>query len=277
MAGRLIMCATPIGNLGDVSRRLVEALEGADVVFAEDTRRSATLLRELGVDRPMRSYFAGNEEKRGEELTRRLGAGETVVLLTDAGTPGVSDPGYSAIQAAVAAGAEVGLVPGPSAVTAALSVAGLPADRFVFEGFLPRRGAERSARLANLAHEPRTIVLFCSPNRLLADLGDLAGVLGEQRRLTVGRELTKLHEEVWRGTIAEALIQWNERPPRGEFVLVVAGSPVATPAVASLVEVVAEAQRRGVPLSQAVREVSEDAGVKRRLLYEAVLRSRDDA
>jgi 16S rRNA (cytidine1402-2'-O)-methyltransferase len=277
MTGRLIMCATPIGNLGDVSLRLTAALESADVVFAEDTRRSSILLRELGVDRPMRSYFAGNEMHRAEELTRRLRDGETVVLLTDAGTPGVSDPGYSAIHAAVRAGAEIGLVPGPSAVTAALSVAGLPADRFVFEGFLPRRGGERTGRLEDLAHEPRTIVLFCSPNRLLADLGDLAGALGDERLLTVGRELTKLHEEVWRGTLAEAVVYWTDTPPRGEFVLVIAGSPVVAPSIESLVGVVAEAQSKGIALSQAVRQVAEDAGVKRRLLYEAVLRSRAGA
>jgi 16S rRNA (cytidine1402-2'-O)-methyltransferase len=277
MSGRLIVCATPIGNLGDASPRLTEALLSADVVYAEDTRHSATLLRRLGVSRPMRSYFAGNEARRAEELKGRLVAGETVALLTDAGTPAVSDPGYSAVRAALSVDAEISLVPGPSAVTALLSVAGMPAERFVFEGFLPRSGKARRERLASLAGEERTIVLFCAPSRFVSDLSDLEEALGEERELVVGRELTKRHEEVWRGTLGAARSRWEAVEPRGEFVIAIAGSPAAAPSIAALVDVVDDAHQRGQPLSEAVRRVAKDAGVSRRVLYEAVLKSRADA
>lgn len=277
MAGTLIVCATPIGNLDDASPRLADALRSADTVFAEDTRRSQVLMSRLGVDRPLRSYFAGNEAQRARELEQRLADGEVVALVTDAGTPGVSDPGYSAVRAAEAAGADIALIPGPSAVTAALSVSGLPSDRFVFEGFLPRSGKERRKRLEELRTEERTIVVFAAPSRLLADLESLAGVLGSDRSVVVARELTKLHEEVWRGTLAAAFKRWTDVEPRGEFVLVVEGGRRTVPSIAALVEVVAEAHEAGEPLSAAVRRVAEDAEVSRRALYEAVLKSRAGA
>jgi 16S rRNA (cytidine1402-2'-O)-methyltransferase len=194
VAGRLILCAGPIGNLGDAAPRLGEALREATLIYAEDTRRARILLDHLGVTTPVRSYFVGNEAERAVELQDRLAGGEVIALLTDAGTPGIADPGLTAVRA-VAAGAEVTAVPGPSAVTMALAVSGESADRFVFEGFLPRKGEERASRVAAIAAETRTVVFFASPERLVADLADLAGQHPGSRSCVVARELTKLHEE----------------------------------------------------------------------------------
>ena len=229
MSGRLILCATPIGNLSDVSQRLRSTLEGADKVYAEDTRRTKTLLRHFGIERSLRSYFAGNEDDRAAEIAAAVTGGLTVALVTDAGMPTIADPGHSAVKAALAAGAEVTVVPGPSAVTAALAVSGLPSERFVFEGFLPRKGKARRERLMALAGERRTIVVFAAPSRLARDLESLRTSLGSDRAIAVTRELTKLHEEVWRGSLAEAVAQWaGDGVARGEFTLVVAGATRST-------------------------------------------------
>jgi 16S rRNA (cytidine1402-2'-O)-methyltransferase len=276
MPGRLVLCATPIGNLGDASDRLRETLADADRLYAEDTRRTATLLRHLGIDRPMRSYFTGNEAERATELAAHLEAGETVALVTDAGMPAIADPGLSAVRAAVAVGAEVSVVPGPSAATAALAVSGLPAERFVFEGFLPRKGGPRQRRLAELETEHRTVVLFSAARRVADDLTDLAATLGVERDAVVVRELTKVHEEVWRGTLGAAAVRWSDDvAPRGEFTVVVAGAAeLASDPTVHLPEVRALVSR-GIPASAAVREVAEARGVSRRGLYEAYVRDRD--
>lgn len=271
MAGHLIVCATPIGNLGDASPRLAETLERADVVFAEDTRRSAKLLRHFGIDTPLRSYFVGNEEQRAGELAQRLQAGETVALVSDAGTPGVSDPGVSAVRIAREVGASVAVVPGPSAVTAALAVSGFSADRFVFEGFLPRRGALRKARIAELAAETRTMVVFSATRRIGQDLAALAAALGGERPAMVGRELTKLHEELEWLTLDAAAARWADEPPRGEFTIVVAGGAPREPDMEAALADVAAAIARGKPLSIAVRETAADHGVRRRALYALAL------
>ncbi len=271
MSGRLLVCGTPIGNLGDVSKRLGVSLEEADVVYAEDTRRSTVLLAELGISKPVRSYFAGNEEERAAELGRHLAEGRTVALLTDAGMPAISDPGLSAVRAARRVGAEVAVVPGPSAVTAALAVSGLPSERFVFEGFLPRRGSTRAARLGALAGEERTVVLFSATRRVLADLGDLAAALGPDRRLAVCRELTKRHEEVWWGTLGEAVDRLTEAERRGEFTIVIEGGPPSDPPLQAAVEAVLERVGGGEPMASAVRAVAADMGIRRGRLYEAVL------
>ena len=271
MTGRLVICATPIGNLGDASPRLAEALRQADVVYAEDTRRSRVLLSALGIDRPLRSYFIGNEEQRSEELAGHLEAGRTVGLITDAGMPSISDPGLSAVQSARRVGAEVQVIPGPSAVTSALAVSGFDAQRFVFEGFLPRKGMERRERLAALAFEPRTIVVFSATHRATKDLADLADHLGADRQVAVCRELTKRHEEVRWETLAEAIAHLEDRGARGEFTVVIQG---AAPVVPSVDEALAEALRRisaGESLAAAVREVATQSGVRRTLLYEAAL------
>lgn len=271
MTGRLIVCATPIGNLSDVSPRLSETLRGADLVYAEDTRRSQVLLMALGIDRSLRSYFIGNEEQRSEELAGHLEAGKTVALITDAGMPSISDPGVSAVRSARRVGAEVLVVPGPSAVTSALAASGFDARRFVVEGFLPRKGPERKERLAALASEERTMVLFCATHRVARDLADLAAGLGADRPVAVCRELTKLHEEVRWGTLAEAVTHLEDRGARGEYTVVIQG---AAPTIPALDDALSEAVQRiagGESLAVAVREVAAEFGVRRRALYEAAL------
>ena len=228
MPGTLILCATPIGNLDDVSKRLTDSLHAADVIFAEDTRRTSTLLRAIGVTTPMRSYFAGNEQARNAELVARLTEGATVALVSDAGMPVVSDPGASAVDAAVAAGATVTAVPGPSAPATALAVSGYVGDRFVFEGFLPRKGRERAERLASIAKDSRPTVLFCATRRVGADLAALAEVVDRERGVVVTRELTKLHEEIWRGTVRDAATHCSDdKANRGEFTVVVSPARMA--------------------------------------------------
>lgn len=272
MAGMLILCAGPIGNLGDASPRLGEALRSAGVVYAEDTRRARILLDHLGVTTPVRSYFVGNEQERADELGARLAAGDTVALLTDAGTPGIADPGWSAVRAAVAAGATITGVPGPSAVTLAVAVSGAPGDRFVFEGFLPRRGQDRSARLAAIAAEHRTVVFFASPHRLAADLADLATAHALPRSVVVCRELTKLHEEVWRGALTEAADHWGamERV-RGEVTVVLEAVDAGVPDLEAAVVAAHQRIADGETPSHAVREVAGIHGVSRRELYARVV------
>jgi 16S rRNA (cytidine1402-2'-O)-methyltransferase len=276
VAGTLILCAGPIGNLGDAPGRLAEVLASADTVYAEDTRRARVLLSHLGVDRRLRSFFIGNEAERAVEMAGRLEAGETVALLTDAGTPGIADPGLTAVRAALEAGAVVTGVPGPSAVTLALSLAGLPSERFVFEGFLPRRGGHRRRRLEALRVEPRTIVMFCAPGRLTGDLADLLGTLDGDREVVVCRELTKLHEEIWRGSLAEAAGHWGLIAVRGEVTLVLAGAGEGETDVAAALERAESLTAEGVSPSRACRMVAEETGASRRLLYEALIRRRNE-
>lgn len=271
----IILGATPIGNLGDASRRLVETLEAATVVAAEDTRTAVRLLRALGVgNRPrLVALHEHNELERATELAEQA-RDEDVLVLTDAGMPTVSDPGFRLVEAAVAAGVRVTVLPGPSAVLAALAVSGLPTDRFVFEGFLPRSG--RRAHLAALAAERRTLVFFESPHRLAAALADLVSAFGGDRRVVVCRELTKLHEEVRRGTAAE-LAGWAAGGVRGELVVVVAGAGerAADPdaALARVLELVAA----GTRLREASAEVAAETGLGRRELYDAALAVRRKA
>jgi 16S rRNA (cytidine1402-2'-O)-methyltransferase len=269
--GRLVVCATPIGNLADVSDRLRTALAEADVVYAEDTRRTSVLLAHVGVSTPIRSLFVGNEEARTEELMGAVLEGKVVALVSDAGMPGISDPGASAVTRVREAGLPVTVIPGPSAVTSAVAVAGFGGEGFVFEGFLPRRGKARSQRLQRIAVEDRPVVLFLAPHRFEADLVDLASTSGGERRLVVTRELTKLHEEVWAGTINEALDEWSQRTPKGEFTIVLAP---AEPPVVSLSEAVEQARSLvsgGSTRSEASREVGRATGLPRRQIYEALL------
>jgi len=222
-SGILYVVATPIGNLDDFSLRAVEILRSVDLILCEDTRRARILLSRHDIQSRLQSLHEHNERRQVPALLSRLAAGETIALISDAGTPTISDPGYNLITAAVDAGARVVPIPGPSAVTAILSVAGLPTDRFVFEGFLPMRSGKRQRRIAELALEPRTIVLFESPHRIVRLLAELYGAWGE-RRACLGRELTKRFEEIRHGTLAE-LSQWAESHTlRGEFVLAVAGA-----------------------------------------------------
>ena len=233
VTGRLQVVATPIGNLADLSERAREALAGADVIAAEDTRHTAALLKAAGIVKPLLSLHEHNESRRVPALLARLALGERVALVSDAGTPLLSDPGYDLVRAAAAAGFEVSVVPGPSAITAALAVAGLPTDRFCFEGFLPARERERRAALGALAHEPRTLVFFEAPHRIAAALEDMAVVLGAEREAVVARELTKAHETIYRGTLRELAVRAAAEAnfARGELTLVVRGARPSSAAV----------------------------------------------
>jgi 16S rRNA (cytidine1402-2'-O)-methyltransferase len=272
--GRLVIVATPIGNLGDLSPRAVEVLASADLVCCEDTRRTRGLLSHAGVTgQRLLSLHARNEMERLPQVLGHLAAGRTVAVVSDAGTPTVSDPGARLVAAAVAAGAEVTVVPGPSAALAALVVSGLPTARFCFEGFLARRGSERRRRLQALATEERTIVIHEAPGRLAATLSDLAGLCGPDRAVVVARELTKLHEEVWRGTLGRAAQEFGAREVRGEVVVVLAG---AEPPADSADEaaVVAALQRHvdgGASWRDAAGAVAAELGVPRRRVYDHAL------
>jgi 16S rRNA (cytidine1402-2'-O)-methyltransferase len=227
--GRLDVIATPIGNLADLSARARQSLSEADLIAAEDTRHTLTLLRAIGVSRPLLSLHAHNETQRVPQILAHLNAGSVVALVSDAGTPLLSDPGFELVQEAARAGFEVRSIPGPSAVTAALAVAGVPTGRFCFEGFLPARSRERRAALRALANEPRTLVFFEAPHRIAASLADLAAAFGAARRAVVARELTKVHESIYRGTLAELAAQAaaDANFQRGEITLVVSGAAPA--------------------------------------------------
>jgi 16S rRNA (cytidine1402-2'-O)-methyltransferase len=265
--GVLVLVATPIGNLADLSPRAVQELGAADLVCCEDTRRTGRLLAHAGVDRPRLLRVDDHTEARAvEEVLRRLHSGERVAVVTDAGTPGISDPGERLVRAAVHEGLRVEVVPGPSAAIAALVVSGLPTGRVVFEGFLPRKGSGRSERLAALRGEQRTIVLFEAPHRAARTLADLAEVLGSDRRVAVARELSKLHEEVFRGTLAAASA-WAE-DARGEMVLVVEGAEPPVPAGDDDVRAALDAAlASGVSTRDAVAQVADALGVSKRLVY----------
>ncbi len=270
----LVLAGVPIGRPGDASARLSAALATAEVVAAEDTRRLHRLCADLGVTPTGRvvSCFEGNEERRVPELLDALRAGRTVLLVTDAGMPTVSDPGFRLVAAAAAEDLPVTCLPGPSAVTAALAVSGLPSDRFCFEGFLPRKAGERRTRLAALQAERRTAVLFEAPHRLADCLADMADVLGGQRRAVVCRELTKTHEQVLRGTLGE-LAAWARGEVRGEITLVLAGAPEpavdATPS--ELARLVGVRELAGLTRKEAVQAVASETGLPRRDVYDAVV------
>jgi 16S rRNA (cytidine1402-2'-O)-methyltransferase len=274
--GVLVLAGTPIGDPADASPRLREALAGADIVAAEDTRRLRRLLRDLGVELTGRvvSYYDANETTRTPELLDALRAGSRVVVVTDAGMPSVSDPGYRLVAAAHDAGLRVTAVPGPSAVLTALAVSGLPVDRFCFEGFLPRKAGERAARLREMAAEPRTLVFFEAPHRLAVMLAALADAFGAQRPAAVCRELTKTYEEVRRGGLGE-LATWAADGVRGEVTVVVAGAEAPPPAdTADLVADVLARVEAGERLKDATGAVAQAHGVVRRDLYQAVLDAR---
>lgn len=277
--GRLVLAATPIGDPADASEHLRTLLSTADVVAAEDTRRAHALAARLGVRIAGRvlSVHEHNESARSAELLDAVAAGATVVLVSDAGMPSVSDPGYRLVLAAIDAGLRVATAPGPSAVLAALAVSGLATDRFCFEGFLPRRAGERATALAALADERRTMVFFEAPHRLAKTVAAMAVAFGDGRPAAVCRELTKTHEEVRRGTLAE-LAAWAESAQvRGEISVVVAGAAPAAVAVASLVPEVAARVDGGERLKEAVAAVAEATGASKRELYAATLAARSPA
>ncbi|HXQ64485.1 MAG TPA: 16S rRNA (cytidine(1402)-2'-O)-methyltransferase [Steroidobacteraceae bacterium] len=274
-SGTLFVVATPIGNRGDLSARAREVLAGVDLVAAEDTRHTGSFLAQLGIARPLLSLHEHNEAQRVPELVERLIGGARIALVSDAGTPLVSDPGYRLVVAAGAAGVAVVPIPGACAAIAALSVAGLPTDRFAFEGFLPARGPKRRARLAELATELRTLVLYESPHRLADTLADLAAAFGEERPAVLARELTKLHESIYRNPLGAlaAAARADANMTRGEAVIAVAGAPAADPdAVApGLADRLLAALLSDLPLSRAVDVVATATGERRNRVYERAL------
>ena len=273
MAGKLWLVPTPIGNLGDISNRAAEVLSAVDFIAAEDTRVTVKLLNHLELKKPMTAYHRHNCDTAGPAILRRLEAGESCALVTDAGTPGISDPGEDLVALCAAAGVAVESVPGPCALTVALSVSGLPTGRFAFEGFLPMNKKNRRARLDALKREERTMVFYEAPHKLRTTLDDLAAVLGPDRPVAVCRELTKLHEEVIRTALGEAVSLYAGQEPRGEFVLVAAGCPPQADAGnedAALARA-AELRRTGLPLKAAAAQAAEEFGVKKRALYNRAL------
>jgi 16S rRNA (cytidine1402-2'-O)-methyltransferase len=275
----LILLGAPLGNPGDASARLAQVLADADVVAAEDTRRLARLAADLGVTVGGRvvSYFEGNEERRTPDLVEALRRGETVAVITDGGMPSVSDPGFRLVRAALAADVPLTCVPGPSAVTTALALSGLPCDRFCFEGFAPRKQGERRARLAELAVEPRTLVFFEAPHRVAETLADLVAAFGAERPAALARELTKTYEEVRRGPLGELAASVAADPPRGEITLVVGGAPAdagPVPVDADLAAAVAALESSGTPRRTAIAAVAAAHGMPKRTVYAAVVAAR---
>ncbi len=272
-AGRLDVVATPIGNIADLSPRALESLRGADLVLAEDTRHTASLLSACGIARPLLSLHDHNESSRVASLLERLRAGEVMALVSDAGTPLLSDPGFVLVRAVVAAGLTVRTIPGPSAVTAALAVAGLPTDRFVFEGFLPTRSGERQAALARLSMEARTLVLFEAPHRIGKTLQHMAAAFGAERAAVVARELTKMYETIYRGSLAELAQRAAQEKDfsRGEITIVVAGATAQEGGDDELLARALPLLLKDLPPARAAAIASQLSGVPRPRAYEQAL------
>jgi len=274
-SGQLVLVATPIGNLGDLSPRAVDALRDADVIAAEDTRRTRALLTyaEVPAAGRLRSVHAHNEQESADWVVDAVRDGKRVAYVTDAGMPGISDPGERLVRACVEAGLAVDVVPGPSAVLMALVLSGFPTDRFVFEGFLPRRGTERRERVAAMVSEARTVVLYESPRRVHATLTQLLSACGPLREVAVARELTKLHQEVWRGTLDEAVGHVELGEPRGEHVIVLAPAPPPPAANDDEIDAhVTAALAEGLSTRDAAARVARDLKVPRRRTYDAAMR-----
>jgi len=270
--GTLYIVATPIGNLGDLSTRAIEILSEVDVIAAEDTRVTRKLLQHIGVETPMLSLHEHNEQQRIHSLLARLQSGESVALVSDAGTPLISDPGYPLVKAVREANVSVVPIPGPCAVISALSVSGLPTDKFVFEGFLPGKGAGRRARFEELLHEHRTLIFYESPHRILACLDDLAVVMGPEREVVVARELTKTFETVRSGSVAEIRewVEQDQNQQRGEIVLLVAGAPIIKESNPDLERILTLLMAE-LPLKQAAGLTAQICGAKRNEIYQQAL------
>ncbi|NJL36118.1 MAG: 16S rRNA (cytidine(1402)-2'-O)-methyltransferase [Leptolyngbyaceae cyanobacterium RM2_2_4] len=273
MHGTLYVVGTPIGNLEDMTFRAVRILQTVDAIAAEDTRHTGKLLQHFQISTPQVSYHDHNRHSRLPELLERLRQGKAIALVTDAGMPGISDPGYELVKACTDEGITVVPVPGASAGVTALSVSGLATDRFIFEGFLPPKGQERRDRLEALQTEARTLILYESPHRLRQTLKDLSEVLGTGRAIALARELTKLHEEVWRGSLEEAIAHYRDREPQGEFTLVIAGSELVEPMLSESA-LRAELQQllsQGLSRSQASRQLAQKTSLSRRQIYQLAL------
>ncbi|MEH1898090.1 MAG: 16S rRNA (cytidine(1402)-2'-O)-methyltransferase [Nostoc sp.] len=271
--GTLYVVGTPIGNLEDITFRAVRILQTVDIIAAEDTRHTGKLLQHFQVKTPQVSYHEHNRTSRIPELLEHLVNNKAIALVSDAGMPGISDPGYELVKACIEAGISVVPIPGASAAITALSASGLPTNRFVFEGFLPAKTQQRQEHLESLQTESRTLIFYESPHRLRDTLQDLAEVWGSDRQIVLGRELTKLYEEFWRGTIAEAIAHYSQREPQGEYTLVVAGIPASQPQLTEN-ELKAELKQlisQGISRSQASRQLAKFTSLPRRQLYQLAL------
>ncbi|WP_414545921.1 16S rRNA (cytidine(1402)-2'-O)-methyltransferase [Nostoc sp. CCY0012] len=271
--GTLYVVGTPIGNLEDMTFRAVRILQTVNLIAAEDTRHTGKLLQHFQIKTPQISYHEHNRTSRIPELLEHMGNGQSIALVSDAGMPGISDPGYELVIACIAAGIRVVPIPGASAAVTALSAAGLPTDKFVFEGFLPAKGQKRREYLESLETESRTLIFYESPHRLRDSLQDLATVWGSDRQIVMARELTKLYEEFWRGSIAEAIAHYNQREPQGEYTLVVAGTPASQLQLseAQLKAELLQLMSQGISRSQASRQLAKITSVPRRELYQLAL------
>ncbi|MDX2217164.1 MAG: 16S rRNA (cytidine(1402)-2'-O)-methyltransferase [Oculatellaceae cyanobacterium bins.114] len=277
-SGTLYVVATPIGNLEDMTFRAVSVLQQVDAIAAEDTRHTGKLLHHFQITTPQISYHEHNRTSRLPDLLSRLQQGKAIAIVTDAGVPGISDPGYDLVKACVEEGILVVPIPGASAVITALSAAGLPTDRFVFEGFLPAKGNERRDRLEALQTESRTLVLYESPHRLRQTLDDFAAILGGDRPIVLARELTKLHEEFWRGTVEEAIAHYTTHEPQGEFTIVLTGAETSQPLLSetALVNELQQLLQQGLSRSQASRQLAQQTSLSRRQIYQLSLSISDD-
>lgn len=271
--GTLYLVATPIGNLEDMTFRAIRILQTVDLIAAEDTRHTGKLLQHFQIKTPQLSYHEHNRQQRIPELLSKLSEGKAIALVTDAGMPLISDPGYELVKACVAQGILIVPIPGANAAITALSAAGLATDKFVFEGFLPAKSKERRSHLETLTSETRTIIFYESPHRLRETLQDLGTILGAEREIVLARELTKMHEEFWRGTITDAIAHYTNREPQGEFTLVVAGATLEKPQL-SEAAIKAELQnllKQGLSRSDASRQLSQQTSLPRRQIYQLAL------
>ena len=275
LAGMLYLVATPIGNLADLSERAIKVLSEVDFIAAEDTRNSMRLLTHLGISKPMVSYFEHNKRERGEQIAARLEGGESCALITDAGTPAISDPGEDMVALCAARGIPVTSVPGPVALIVALTLSGLPTGRFTFEGFLSVNKAERRAHLSALANETRTMLFHEAPHKLETTLDDFVRAFGEDRRIAICRELTKAHEEILRFTLGEAVAYYKEQSPRGEYVLVVEGAKNAVTSnfwdAMDVPAHVAHYMGGGMSKMDAIKQVARDRGVAKNEIYKQMV------
>ena len=274
MAGMLYLVPTPIGNLGDISPRCVKTLEEADFIAAEDTRVTLKLLNHLGIKKSLVSYYEHNKAQKGDWIVERILNGETCALVSDAGSPAISDPGEELVQQAAAAGITVCAIPGPCAVITALSISGQATGRFCFEGFLSTAKKSRREHLEQLKTEQRTMIFYEAPHKLTNTLSDMAEVFGADRPISLCRELTKLHEEVVRTTLGEAVEKYTQSPPKGEFVLVVAGAPVQEkelPTVADAAARVAQLMATGISRKDAIKQTAKELDLPKNVVYDAAL------
>ncbi len=275
MAGMLYLVPTPIGNLGDISLRCRETLEQADFIAAEDTRVTLKLLNHLGIKKNLVSYYEHNKEFKGNVILDRILAGETCALVSDAGSPAISDPGEDLVKQCAEAGVTVCAIPGPCAVITALSISGQSTGRFCFEGFLSTAKKSRREHLESLVNEQRTMIFYEAPHKLLNTLESMAEVFGPARSISLCRELTKLHEEVVRTTLGEAIERYTAQPPKGEFVLVVAGAPAAQkqlPTAEDAAKRVMELTAEGMSRKDAIKQTAQELGLPKNVVYDAALK-----